>query len=109
MRCANSKCHADMQDLNGGTMRMLELEVPPEERITRSEWGFPVFCVPTRYFWLCEHCSHIFRIRRWTPAGLVLEPRLVAHALSNVPSRIPTKLPVVVQRSAPQMMAGKLA
>ena len=109
MRCANAKCHAVMQDLQGGTMRMLELEVPPEERITRSEWGFPVLCVPAKYFWLCENCSRIFRIRRWTPAGLVLEPRLVTHSQSGGPSRSTPTLPVPVQRSVPQLMAGKLA
>jgi hypothetical protein len=28
-----------------------------------------------RYFWLCEHCSQIYSIRRWTENGIELAPR----------------------------------
>ncbi len=109
MNCANPECRAVMQEMHGGTVRMLELEVPPEERIARSEWGFPTLCVPTRYVWLCASCSRVFRLRRWTADGLILEPRLVDYGPGKLPLRIPTKEPGTVRRSAYPMAAGKSA
>jgi hypothetical protein len=76
MQCANPKCRQDSQDLQDGVIRFLEMEVPPEERVVGSEWGFPVFSVATRYFWLCGVCSRILHIARWTQGGLILEPIL---------------------------------
>ena len=109
MNCANPKCGAVMQEMHGGTMRMLELEVPPEERIARSEWGFPILCVPTRYVWLCASCSRVFKLLRWTADGLILEPRLVDCRPGKLPLRIPTKQPGAVRRFAYPMAAGKSA
>lgn len=74
MRCSNPDCRQEARDLQSGIVRMLEMEVPPEERITRAEGGFPVVVVPVKHFWLCEACARRFRIKRWTVAGLVLEP-----------------------------------
>jgi hypothetical protein len=93
MRCANPKCNAAMMDTVGGTMTMLELELPPEARIERSEWGFPVLCVPAKYFWLCEECSRLYLIRRWTKAGLFLEPRLAEVSRREVLRAVSHKLP----------------
>lgn len=62
--------------MQGGTLRLLELAVPVEERVVRSDTGFPIVAVPSRYFWLCPECSQRFEIRRWTPDGLILEPRV---------------------------------
>ena len=76
MRCANPKCLQDAQDLQNGTLWRLEMEVAPEERVVRGESGFPVCAVPSKYFWLCVECSRTLTIRRWTPAGLILEPKL---------------------------------
>lgn len=73
MRCSNPKCHQNAHDLQSGTLRLLEMDLPPEERVVRSEWGFPVCSAPSRYFWLCAKCSQSLRIKRWTMAGLVLE------------------------------------
>ncbi|HZC44171.1 MAG TPA: hypothetical protein VE195_08350, partial [Acidobacteriaceae bacterium] len=28
-----------------------------------------------RYFWLCERCSQVYSIRRWTENGIELVPR----------------------------------
>lgn len=109
MNCANPKCRAVMQEMHGGTMRMLELEVPPEERIARSEWGFPILCVPTRYVWLCASCSRVFKLRRWTADGLILEPRLVDCSSGKLPLRIPTKEPGIMRGPAYPMAAGKSA
>lgn len=75
MKCANPDCRQDAHDLYSGTLRLLELAIPPEERIVRADSGFPVVVVPSRYFWLCTDCSRIWRMKRWTPAGLLLEPK----------------------------------
>jgi len=76
MRCANPDCNLMSHDLTTGSLRLLELDVPPEERVTRSDWGFPICCVPSRYFWLCQQCCGLLSIRRWTKEGLVLEYRM---------------------------------
>lgn len=49
------------------------MEALPEERTKRSEWGFPICCVPTRFFWLCERCSQYLVVKRWTTGGIVLD------------------------------------
>lgn len=94
MRCANPKCNAAMMEAAGGTMTMLELELPPEARIERSEWGFPILCVPAKYFWLCEECSRLYLIRRWTTAGLLLHPRLAEVSKPEVIRTVSRKPPV---------------
>lgn len=73
MQCANPKCRVDAHHLENGTLRLLEMEVPPEKRTVGADSGFPVCVVPTRYFWLCAECSRFLKMRRWTSAGLVLE------------------------------------
>jgi hypothetical protein len=56
-----------------GRLYLIEMEVPPEERVAGADSGFPVLAVATRFFWLCAKCSLNMRIRRWTRAGLILE------------------------------------
>ena len=75
MQCANPDCNLIAQDLLTGTLRLLELDVPPEKRVIRSEWGFPICSVPSKYFWLCGDCSRFLRMKRWMPEGLILEHR----------------------------------
>lgn len=74
MRCANPICCKDAQDVDRGSLHLLEMEVPPDERVTRAESGFPVLAAPVRFFWLCAECSRFFRLKRWTATGLILEP-----------------------------------
>jgi hypothetical protein len=74
MHCANPQCHQITQTLREGTLRMVELEVPPDERTVYGDAGFPVCSVPSKYFWLCADCSKVMTIRRWTLVGLILEP-----------------------------------
>lgn len=76
MHCVNPECRRDAQELDGGTLRLLELAIPPEERIVRADSGFPVVVVPSRYFWLCPGCSRVWRMKRWTRDGLLLEANL---------------------------------
>jgi hypothetical protein len=73
MKCANPDCRTPAVDLTDGVLRLVELDVPPEERVVRSEGGFPVCSVPSRYFWLCPKCSSHLRVRSWTPDGVTLE------------------------------------
>ena len=75
MQCANPDCRAPAIELSAGILRLIELDVPPEHRVVRSDGGFPVCSVPSRYFWLCPKCSSYLRIRRWTVDGITLETR----------------------------------
>ena len=74
MRCANPQCGVIAEDLLKGTLTLIEFETPADERILHAAGGFPVCSAQTRYFWLCEACSRMFRIRKWNSSGLVLEP-----------------------------------
>ncbi len=79
MQCANPRCRQSAHDLQDGTLRLVELDVAPEDRVVRSDGGFPVCAVPSRYFWLCAQCSKVLIIKRWTLAGLILEPIGCSH------------------------------
>lgn len=75
MHCANPECGRAAEDIRFGILRLLEMDVLPDERITGSDAGFPVCAVRSRYFWLCEECSKTLSIKKWTEAGIVLAPR----------------------------------
>ena len=109
MRCANPKCQTSMLDTQGGTMRMLELEMPPEARVAGSEWGFPVQCAPVRYFWLCEECSRVYQIRQWRHEGLLLEPRLTAAERPKVIHVSEPRRPVASQRTSSTAASTRIA
>jgi hypothetical protein len=89
MRCVNPDCGTVATDLTRGVLRLLEMDVPPEERVTRSEGGFPICCVPSRYFWLCAKCATFLSIRRWTADGLLLEPKVGVEMTRLPVARIP--------------------
>lgn len=72
MKCANPECRRDAQHLSDGTLLLIEMDLPPEERLAGGEFGFPVCTAPSKYFWLCKACSRSLRIVRWTVAGPVL-------------------------------------
>ena len=74
MRCANPSCRISADELFKGTLRLVEFETAPDDRVLYSTGGFPVFTARTRYFWLCRACSQMFTIAKWNPSGLVLEP-----------------------------------
>jgi hypothetical protein len=75
MRCANLNCRAMADHLLMGTLALVEFETAPDDRISHAAGGFPICIARTRYFWLCETCSRLFRIRRWNSSGLILEPQ----------------------------------
>lgn len=104
MQCANPECEVPALDLAKGVLRLIELEVPPEKRVVRSEGGFPVCSVPSRYFWLCQSCSSFLRIRRWTANGLIFEQKMNSRT-SEIDHRIPPrsqpgKLTTVTRKTA---------
>ena len=72
MHCANLRCGRAADDVTAGILQLLELETMPDERTIRSDAGFPVCCVPSRYFWLCPECSTTLSFVRWTKEGIVL-------------------------------------
>lgn len=73
MRCANPSCRLVADELLKGTLRLLEFETAPDDRVLYSAGGFPVFTARTRYFWLCEACSRRFAITKWNSSGVILE------------------------------------
>jgi len=75
MRCANPNCHAMADNLLMGTLALVEFETAPDNRILHAGGGFPICVTRTKYFWLCQSCSHHFRIRKWNSSGPVLEPQ----------------------------------
>jgi len=72
MQCANPNCRAIADNLLKGTLKLMEFETAPENRLLHASGGFPVCSARTRYFWLCEKCSKRLTIRRWNSAGLTL-------------------------------------
>lgn len=101
MQCVNPQCRQDAHDLYSGTLRLFELTIPPEERIVRADGGFPVVVVPSRFFWLCSQCSRIWRMKRWTTAGLLLEPNRPGNVQQH-PSHT-VKVPLARQASMPRL------
>ena len=85
MICVNPECSIPAKDLFQGTLWSLELEASPEDRTQGSEWGFPICCVPTRFFWLCERCSKHFVVRKWTSGGIVLGGMATAQRRESKP------------------------
>ncbi len=94
MTCANKDCSAELKYLRGGRLFLMERK-PSAQTISAEEIGCAPdsksgpFQIPTmaasalgktpvvmrRYFWLCEHCSQIYSIRRWTENGIELVAR----------------------------------
>jgi hypothetical protein len=72
MRCANPDCCCGLFDQPGGTIWLMQLEVPRDNPIESIDYGFPVSTLPTKYFWLCPDCSRRFILLRWMPTGVCL-------------------------------------
>jgi hypothetical protein len=94
MTCANKDCSAELKYLRGGRLFLMERKpsihpVSPESINCANDSKSGSFDIPAvsasaqskpsmvirRYFWLCEHCSHTYSIRRWTEDGIELAPR----------------------------------
>jgi hypothetical protein len=86
MHCANPNCRAMADELLKGTLTLVEFESSPDDRVLFSAGGFPVYSARTRYFWLCQTCSHMFTIRGWNRSGLILRPLPDNDARSTSPA-----------------------
>lgn len=94
MTCANKNCCAELKYLRGGRLFLMERKpsartISPEEIACANDPKGGSFPIPAmsasaqskspmlirRYFWLCEPCSQIYSIRRWTENGIELVPR----------------------------------
>lgn len=73
MRCANRNCNALAEDLFTGSLKLMEFEMDPSDRLLHAAGGFPICIAQTRYFWLCERCSRKLTISRWNSSGVHLE------------------------------------
>jgi hypothetical protein len=107
MHCANRECGRFADDLTSGVLRLIELEVPPEQRVTRSDSGFPICSVQSRYFWLCERCSAVLTIRYWTGNELILEGRTRELPTGRMVQAI--GLPVKRVSPGPQLLGARTA
>lgn len=78
MSCANPDCKAELKYLRGGRLFLMERQpnLPHLAAYDPSRPKHPV--TMRRYFWLCESCSRIFAIQRWTDAGVELIARPAA-------------------------------
>ncbi|MGB8481099.1 MAG: hypothetical protein WCE63_20010 [Acidobacteriaceae bacterium] len=94
MTCANKNCSAELKYLRGGRLFLMERKpsaqtISPEAVACANDSKTGSFPIPAmsasaqskpsmvirRYFWLCEHCSQVYAIRRWTEDGIELAPR----------------------------------
>jgi len=100
MYCANPECGREAKDLTSGVLRSIELDVPPEQRVTRSDGGFPICVVRSRYFWLCEQCCEVLSVRRWTANGLVFERRTNGSSIRKAVQPVESKRPEALYRQA---------
>jgi hypothetical protein len=94
MTCANKDCSAELKYLRGGRLFLMERQpsaqtISPEaiacakdsrgatleiSAMSASVQSKPPVVI-RRYFWLCERCSQVYSIRRWTENGVELVPR----------------------------------
>jgi hypothetical protein len=87
MRCANPECSAELVYLRGGSVQLLELEPDLSGSGDQENYEFSTHTPPRRFFWLCDACSHSYMVKRWTPVGIVLEPRNGRTSRDSVPPR----------------------
>lgn len=75
-KCANPACPAPFHWLAGGMF----FRFRPEDDPTPSKEDHPHRDLPTgrqnvKHYWLCERCSHLFRLVHEQEHGVVLKPR----------------------------------
>jgi hypothetical protein len=75
MNCANPECRCGLFDLPGGSIWLMQLEVPRDHLAEDEDCAFSVCVLPRKYFWLGADCSQFFVISHWTPSGLSLAKR----------------------------------
>jgi len=72
-KCANPSCAASFDWLAGGKLfrfpRQQEQFVPTEGMAARANGSHPI-----GHFWLCEHCSNVYRLDYVPGRGVVILP-----------------------------------
>jgi hypothetical protein len=84
MVCANPKCRCELFDMPGGSIWLLQLELPGDHATGTGEEAFSAPTSPEKYFWLCAACSRRFVLWRWTPSGIFLAQRRPGVRYRNV-------------------------
>ena len=72
MSCANPDCKAELKYLRGGRLFLMERQpnLPHLHSYDPTQPKKPV--TMRRYFWLCESCTQVYAIQRWTETGIEL-------------------------------------
>ena len=83
MICANTNCGCGSFDMPGGSIWLLQLEVPGDQLTINNGEEFSVSIAPQKYFWLCPDCSRRFVLWRWTEAGVSLAERRLNARYGN--------------------------
>ncbi len=108
MHCVNPHCRAIADNLLRGSLKLIEFETSPDDRLLYASGGFPVCTARSRYFWLCEKCSKRLTIRKWNSTGLILGPLVdVGTALpaTDIP-RIPASKAVPLSPRATLLISA---
>ena len=72
MICANPDCYCGLFDKPGGSIWLMQLEVPRDQTADSMDYEFQATMRPMKYFWLCPDCDQHFILSRWTPTGVSL-------------------------------------
>lgn len=75
MKCANKDCTAELKYLRGGRLFFMERQSNLTSLAGYDTARIEKPVTMRRYFWLCEHCSQVYTIRRWTENGIELIAR----------------------------------
>jgi hypothetical protein len=84
MSCANRASKAELKYLRGGRLFLMERQpnLPHLASYDPTRPKRPV--TMRRYFWLCESCSQIYVIQRWTDTGIEIALKPNAKRLPSV-------------------------
>ena len=100
MVCANTKCGCGLFDMPGGSICLLQLELPGDQPTVNSEDAFFVSTSPRKYFGLCAACSRRFVLWRWTTSGVFLAQRRPGTRYRNERQDASNPFPFSVHASA---------
>lgn len=84
MNCANPDCRCGLFDRPGGSIWLMQLEVPHEQLVEDDRGAFTLRPAPTKCFWLCAECSEYFIVQRWTPVGVCLAEKKSSRRSTSI-------------------------
>jgi hypothetical protein len=85
-KCANPACAAAFHWLGGGKFFRFRAEAVPENTDNAGTCSMPA----VKHFWLCERCSHVFRLAYVEGTGVVLQLLWPELPLAEVRKELPT-------------------